>query len=253
MMNEFSTISNEDKFALYASLYLSMGFDITYLNGNFGKSNILRTFSLQDFFEYYDNEIVSANIGIRNSGYWIIFECIANCSPIFKIDVIKNGIEKRYKAISVNNSNCSFDKKDSFLTAISCSNYFNFKNSFYLQSNAQIRDWKWWNNLCICEYKDIESGKIIYKIIHKDELRLLEVRNDNCDLRQYNFVQLFKEPISYFRKRNHLTDSYEKIVYRSFFWSIATGIGVISGGNTYRCIDVDGCSSIDFIKKILIE
>ena len=36
------------------------------------------------------------------------------------------------------------------------------------------------------------------------------------------------------------------------FWNSTTGIGVLSGANSYRCIDIDGCSSTEFVKTGLI-
>ena len=68
------TISNEVKFGLYARLYNSMGLDVTFINGFFGQKNILRVFSVDDLFRYYDNEIYEASLGRKGNTFWILFK-----------------------------------------------------------------------------------------------------------------------------------------------------------------------------------
>lgn len=227
-----------------------MGFNVTYINGYFGEKNILRIFTIQEFFKYYDNEIYEASIGLKGKTLYVIFECKKDCSPIFRIDFLKSGISRLYEAMKLPNN---IDKEsDSITTALSCSSFFCFKNSIHIESN-NFENWDWWIDAIVCEYKDLSTNKISYGILHIEELELLKEKNIDFTLSQHDFTQLFKKPVFYFRKRNQLTEYYSNIEWKSYFWASATGIGVISGGNSYRCIDIDGCPSINFVKEVLIS
>ena len=261
IMNDSSSIKNDVKFALYANYYISKGFELTYLNGYFGNRNVLRIFTIYDFFDYYDNEIESSHLGIRKDkgfSYWIIFMCAENCSPIFRNDIKKLGIESVNYGDKVVNPNYKMGN-NLFSTALECSSYFNYKNSYQYYSfkdgyqNDATKIFNWWEDLYICECKDIEKSVVYYQIMHKDELEMMKLPDLNYALPQYDFVQLFKTPVTYIRKRNNPTPFYDKIVFKSLFWAQATGVGVKSGCNGYRCIDIDGCSSLDLLKNMLSQ
>ena len=241
------TITNEDKFGLFARLYNSMGLEVTYINGFFGRKNILRVFSVNDLFKYYDNEIYEACLGRTNNIYWILFKYQRNGSPIFKTDVEKIGIEQIHRAWVCLNVR---DKTDYLKTALRCSTYFCYKNQFRFKED-NFDSWSWWEEALICEYKDLTTNKIQYQVLHKDELLLSDTDEIDHTLSQYDQIQLFKRPISYFRQRKHETNTYRLIEWKTYNWAKATGIGVISGGNFYRCIDIDGCHSISFLNKML--
>lgn len=93
------------------------------------------------------------------------------------------------------------DETDSVATALPFSNYFCFRNSARIKAN-KFEDWDWWTDAVICEYKDVVANKISYQILHLDELDLIKTENTDFTLSQYDFVQQFKRPITYFRKEN---------------------------------------------------
>lgn len=249
-MQNSSIISNQEKFLLYSHYYKSVGFNsITYINGFFGKKNILRIFTLQDFFKYYDNEILRIKIALKGNTYWFVFDCIKEVSPIFKYDVVNNHLDVIYEADELVNDNTQINDGVA-TTALSSSAYFSFKNIFRIKTN-NFKGWCWWKDIVICELKDVVESKISYQILHIDEIELYDNININHSQTQYDFVQQFKKPISYFRKRKQETELYGEVEWKSYFWNSATGIGVISGGNSFRCIDIDGCSSFDFVTKFL--
>ena len=240
-------ISNEVKFGLYARLYNSMGLDVTFINGFFGRKNILRVFSVGDLFRYYDNEIYEASLGRTGNIFWLLFKYKKNGSPIFKTDVEKLRIEKIHRAwVCINER----DKTDYLKTALRCSSYFCFKNQFRFKDD-DFDGWSWWEEAVICEYKDLSTNRIQYHVLHKDELQLNDTDEVDHTLSQYDQIQLFKRPISYFRQRKYETDEFKTVEWKTYNWAKATGIGVMSGGNSYRCIDIDGCNSSEFLKKIL--
>lgn len=249
-MQSNTIICNRDKFSLYSHFYKSMGFQVTFINGYFGNKGVLRVFTFQNFCKYYDNEIYNISLGLKENILWAIFECQKDCSPIFKIDIVKNGVNRIYEAINL--SSGMDDETDSVATALPFSNYFCFRNSARIKAN-KFEDWDWWTDAVICEYKDVVANKISYQILHLDELDLIKTENTDFTLSQYDFVQQFKRPITYFRKRKHITNCYNNIEWKSYFWNSATGIGVLSGANSYRCIDIDGCSSTEFVKQVLLS
>lgn len=249
-MQSNTIICNRDKFSLYSHFYKSMGFQVTFINGYFGNKGVLRVFTFQNFCKYYDNEIYNISLGLKENILWAIFECQKDCSPIFKIDIVKNGVNRIYEAINL--SSGMDDETDSVATALPFSNYFCFRNSARIKAN-KFEDWDWWTDAVICEYKDVVANKISYQILHLDELDLIKTENTDFALSQYDFVQQFKRPITYFRKRKHITNCYNNIEWKSYFWNSATGIGVLSGANSYRCIDIDGCSSTEFVKQVLLS
>lgn len=240
-------ISNEEKFGLYARLYYSMGLDVTFINGFFGHKNILRIFSVDELFKYYDNEIYGAYLGRTGNVFWIIFKYKKNGSPIFKNDVEKLGIEQIHRAWTCLNEKNETDYSE---TALRCSGYFCYKNRFRFNDD-DFDGWSWWSEAVICEYKDLSTNKIQYQVLHKDELQLNDTDEIDHTLSQYDYIQLFKRPISYFRQRKYETEEYKNAEWKTYNWAKATGIGVISGGNSYRCIDIDGCHSLEFLNKIL--
>ena len=249
-MQSNTIICNRDKFSLYSHFYKSMGFQVTFINGYFGNKGVLRVFTFQNFCKYYDNEIYNISLGLKENILWAIFECQKDCSPIFKIDIVKNGVNRIYEAINL--SSGMDDETDSVATALPFSNYFCFRNSARIKAN-KFEDWDWWTDAVICEYKDVVANKISYQILHLDELDLIKTENTDFTLSQYDFVQQFKRPITYFRERKHITNCYNNIEWKSYFWNSATGIGVLSGANSYRCIDIDGCSSTEFVKQVLLS
>lgn len=228
-MQNSSIISNQEKFLLYSHYYKYIGFNsITYINGFFGRKNILRIFTLQDFFKYYDNEILKIKIALRGNAYWFVFDCIKEISPIFKYDVINNHLDVIYEADELVNDNTQIN--DGIVTtALQSSPYFSFKNIFRIKTNS-FKGWCWWKDIVICELKDVVESKISYQILHIDEIELYDNINIDHTQTQYDFVQQFKKPISYFRKRKHETELYGEVEWKSYFWNSATGIGVISGG-----------------------
>ena len=241
------SISNEDKFALYARLYNSMGLDLTYINGYFGQKNILRVFSVYNFFKYYDDEIYEARLGKAGNVLWIIFHYQKDASPIFRVNLEKAGVSEIYGAEAFRND---IEKNDYITTGLPCSGFFCFKNGRRVRED-NFEDWDWWADAVICENKDISTNKINYQVLHKDELKALDKDEIDYALSQYDQIQLFKRPISYFKKRNRQTDSYPKVEWKAYYWAKATGIGVMTGGNSYRCIDIDGCHSVEFLKDFL--
>ena len=126
-MQNSSIISNQEKFLLYSHYYKSIGFNsITYINGFYGKKNILRIFTLQDFFKYYDNEILRIKIALKGNTYWFVFDCIKEVSPIFKYDVENNHLDIIYEADELVNDNTQINDGVA-TTALSSSTYFSFK------------------------------------------------------------------------------------------------------------------------------
>ena len=126
-MQNSSIISNQEKFLLYSHYYKSIGFNsITYINGFYGKENILRIFTLQDFFKYYDNEILRIKIALKGNTYWFVFDCIKEVSPIFKYDVENNHLDIIYEADELVNDNTQINDGVA-TTALSSSTYFSFK------------------------------------------------------------------------------------------------------------------------------
>lgn len=249
-MQNSSIISNQEKFLLYSHYYKSIGFNsITYINGFYGKENILRIFTLQDFFKYYDNEILRIKIALKGNTYWFVFDCIKEVSPIFKYDVENNHLDIIYEADELVNDNTQINDGVA-TTALSSSTYFSFKNISRVKTN-NFKGWCWWKDIVICELKDVVESKISYQILHIDEIELYDKINIDHSQTQYDFVQQFKKPISYFRTRKQETELYGEVEWKSYFWNSATGIGVISGDNSFRCIDIDGCSSFDFVIKFL--
>ena len=97
----------------------------------------------------------------------------------------------------------------------------------------------------------MSTNKIQYQVLHKDELQLNDTDEIDHTLSQYDYIQLFKRPISYFRQRKYETEEYKNAEWKTYNWAKATGIGVISCGNSYRCIDIDSCHSLEFLNKIL--
>lgn len=185
-MQSNTIICNRDKFSLYSHFYKSMGFQVTFINGYFGNKGVLRVFTFQNFCKYYDNEIYNISLGLKENILWAIFECQKDCSPIFKIDIVKNGVNRIYEAINL--SSGMDDETDSVATALPFSNYFCFRNSARIKAN-KFEDWDWWTDAVICEYKDVVANKISYQILHLDELDLIKTENTDFTLSQYDFVQ----------------------------------------------------------------
>jgi len=227
---EFTTINRKDLFQLYSNFYYYTGFDnLTLINGvgNCNAYQIVKYFTLKEFCDIYSCDIT-----------FCIDQTTGNYNAVLSNFIYE--IEEFYENFKV-----------------PCSKYISQK--YFDKDNTQndIKN----GRVFFCEVIYNESKESKYGIFDIDEFDSIAKLKNESNSNWYRGVKPTDIVFKLIEYKNDFKNSYKNFSYidnrnypyygfKKYNWLQATGIGCISGDNYIRCLDIDNCSSIGFVKSL---